>query len=534
MGLCQSEEEKKQVKMSKQIDKRIRETQENEDKTIKLLLLGAGECGKSTLMKQMRILHSDGFSEEELLQQRSVVYSNTVHAMEELLRGMNMYKIGFTEPKGTECARVVMETIRNGEESEPFSDELAAAMKRLWADPALNTATYSRRLEFHLHDSAKHFLDSLDRISNPSYRPSQQDILLTRIKTTGIVEIQFLIKGVPFRVFDVGGQRSERKKWIHCFEDVNSVIFVAAISEYDQVLFEDETTNRMIESMRLFESICNSRWFINTSIILFMNKKDLFAEKIKFISIRTCFKEYDGPQTYDDSIAYIRSKYEALNANLRKTIYVHQTLRRAQFDNFLAPKRANCVHSGEDWLQFLRPFLPLLLISFRYSQFVHFSSSSSKIMPNSPPPIFSPRFLPKFWQYSLVVFALLFVLIDSHRLQGIGVRGRLLCGKMPLVGAKVKVVDLDPRPDRDDLMGETMTDENGSFGVSGATKEAGDIEAVLKIYHDCMDEHKPCQRRTLWRLPSSYYNNGTLSDWFEVGIVNMELHFPLEERDCRH
>uniref|UniRef100_A0A914HG61 Uncharacterized protein n=1 Tax=Globodera rostochiensis TaxID=31243 RepID=A0A914HG61_GLORO len=435
MGLCQSEEEKKQIKMSKQIDKRIRETQENEDKTIKLLLLGAGECGKSTLMKQMRILHSDGFSEEELLQQRSVVYSNTVHAMAELLRGMNMYKIGFTEPKGTECARIVMETIRNGEESEPFSDELAAAMKRLWADPALNTATYSRRLEFHLHDSAKHFLDSLDRISNPSYRPSQQDILLTRIKTTGIVEIRFLIKGVPFRVFDVGGQRSERKKWIHCFEDVNSVIFVAAISEYDQVLFEDETTNRMIESMRLFESICNSRWFINTSIILFMNKKDLFAEKIKFISIRSCFKEYDGPQTYDDSIAYIRSKYEALNANHRKTIYVHQT----------------CATDTD--------------------------------------------------QASVY---------------------------------EVKIVDLDPRPDWDDLMGETTTDENGLFRVSGATKEESDIEVVLKIYHDCMDEHRPCQRRTFWRLPSSYYNNGTLFEWFDVGVVNMELQFPQEERDCRH
>ncbi|EJW74437.1 hypothetical protein WUBG_14655 [Wuchereria bancrofti] len=44
------------------------------------------------------------------------------------------------------------------------------------------------------------------------------------------------------RIFDVGGQRSERKKWIHCFEDVNAIIFIAAISQYDQVLFEDETT----------------------------------------------------------------------------------------------------------------------------------------------------------------------------------------------------------------------------------------------------------------------------------------------------
>ncbi|KAF7638753.1 hypothetical protein Mgra_00001834 [Meloidogyne graminicola] len=325
MGLCQSEEEKKQTKNSKMIDKNIREIAEGEDKQIKLLLLGAGECGKSTLMKQMRILHSDGFAEEELLQQRSVVYSNTVHAMEELLRGMNLYKIGFTEPKRMEDARIVMETIRNEEESEPFSDELAAAMKRLWNDPALNTHTYSRRLEFHLHDSAKHFMDSLDRISNPSYRPSQQDILLTRIKTTGIVEISFLIKGVKFRVFDVGGQRSERKKWIHCFEDVNAVIFMVAVSEYDEVLFEDETTNRMIESMRLFESICNSRWFLHTSMILFLNKKDIFAEKISFVSIRTCFKDYDGPQTYDDSINFIRRKFEVLNANPRKTVYVHQT-----------------------------------------------------------------------------------------------------------------------------------------------------------------------------------------------------------------
>ena len=63
-----------------------------------------------------------------------------------------------------EDARTVMETIRNGEESEPFSDELAAAMKRLWADPALNTATYSRRLEFHLHDSAKQSVSKIEII----------------------------------------------------------------------------------------------------------------------------------------------------------------------------------------------------------------------------------------------------------------------------------------------------------------------------------------------------------------------------------
>ncbi|KIH68292.1 g-protein alpha subunit [Ancylostoma duodenale] len=101
------------------------------------------------------------------------------------------------------------------------------------------------------------FLDSVDRISNVNYKPTDQDILLTRIKTTGIVEVAFVIKKVHFRVFDVGGQRSERKKWIHCFEDVNAIIFIAAVSEYDEVLFEDETTvSRPLFARRIYKQIC--------------------------------------------------------------------------------------------------------------------------------------------------------------------------------------------------------------------------------------------------------------------------------------
>lgn len=54
------------------------------------------------------------------------------------------------------------------------------------------------------------------------------------------------------RLFDVGGQRSERKKWIHCFEDVTAIIFCVAMSEYDQVLHEDETTVREREQTNLY------------------------------------------------------------------------------------------------------------------------------------------------------------------------------------------------------------------------------------------------------------------------------------------
>lgn len=106
-------------------------------------------------------------------------------------------------------------------------------------------------------------------------------MLRSRVRTTGIVTETFIIDGVTFEVYDVGGQRNERKKWINCFTDVDAVIFVAAASEYDQVLEEDEKTNRVDEAVDLWEEIANSKWFAHTPIMLFLNKYDTFIDKLE-------------------------------------------------------------------------------------------------------------------------------------------------------------------------------------------------------------------------------------------------------------
>uniref|UniRef100_A0AAV2KRT1 Guanine nucleotide-binding protein G(I) subunit alpha n=1 Tax=Knipowitschia caucasica TaxID=637954 RepID=A0AAV2KRT1_KNICA len=127
-------------------------------------------------------------------------------------------------------------------------------------------------------------------------------------------------------MFDVGGQRSERKKWIHCFEGVTAIIFCVAMSAYDLVLAEDEEMNRMHESMKLFDSICNNKWFTETSIILFLNKKDLFEQKIQHSPLTICFPEYNGPNTYEDAQNYIQTKFVDLNRRKdTKEIYPHFT-----------------------------------------------------------------------------------------------------------------------------------------------------------------------------------------------------------------
>lgn len=93
---------------------------------------------------------------------------------------------------------------------------------------------------------------------------------------------------------DVGGQRSERKRWFECFDSVTSILFLVSSSEFDQVLMEDRQTNRLTESLNIFETIVNNRVFSNVSIILFLNKTDLLEEKVKKVSIKDYFPEFEG------------------------------------------------------------------------------------------------------------------------------------------------------------------------------------------------------------------------------------------------
>ena len=79
------------------------------------------------------------------------------------------------------------------------------------------------------------FFLQINEIMSECYQPSSDDIVLTRVMTTGISEIHFGIGDLFITMIDVGGQRSERKKWLRCFDSIQAVIFIASLAEYDQV-----------------------------------------------------------------------------------------------------------------------------------------------------------------------------------------------------------------------------------------------------------------------------------------------------------
>ncbi|KAF1429555.1 Guanine nucleotide-binding protein G(t) subunit alpha-1, partial [Spheniscus mendiculus] len=285
---------------------------------------GAGESGKSTIVKQMKIIHQDGYSLEECLEFIAIIYSNTLQSMLAIVRAMSTLNIQYGDTARQDDARKLLhlaDTIEEGTMPKEMSDIIG----RLWKDSGIQ-ACFDRASEYQLNDSAGYYLSDLERLVTPGYVPTEQDVLRSRVKTTGIIETQFSFKDLNFRMFDVGGQRSERKKWIHCFEGVTAIIFCVALSAYDLVLAEDEEMNRMHESMKLFDSICNNKWFTDTSIILFLNKKDLFEEKIVHSPLTICFPEYTGANKYDEAAGYIQSKFEDLNKRKdTKEIYTHFT-----------------------------------------------------------------------------------------------------------------------------------------------------------------------------------------------------------------
>ena len=205
--------------------------------------------------------------------------------------------------------------------------DLAVHINKAWADAGVQE-TWAQRSSYQIIQSNVEFIKDVDRIAAPEYVPSTTDMLRCRVRTSGIVEEQFLISGVTFKVYDVGGQRNERKKWIHCFEGVTAVIFVAAISEYDQMLFEMEDVNRMVEAIELFDDIANSPFFLDSSMILFLNKRDLFAEKINRVPIASqrAFSDYSGePGDYDAGAAYFKDKFTNQMKDTEKQVFCHVT-----------------------------------------------------------------------------------------------------------------------------------------------------------------------------------------------------------------
>jgi len=321
------------------IDDQQQQDEWKDQKIIKLLFLGAGGSGKSTLFKQLRILYGDGLEEEARLRYTKNIYCNLIDGIKALLDGnlemaakdddevINLSRKG-KKTRGVKvipCEEKIMSSIDEISENDTLSPEIAKLIQMAWSDPGMKM-TWERRSELQIQDSLAYYVENVERIAQPGWIPSKDDVLHVRSVTTGIVEEDMKIRDRIFHIVDVGGQRSERRKWMNCFDDVTGLIYVASLISYNQTLYEDESTNRMKESLTLFHKTVKGKDgnnFKNSCVVLFLNKEDLFTEMIKNYPITRCFPEYKGRLTELEQYNYISKKYQDVVAP--RQIFVHRT-----------------------------------------------------------------------------------------------------------------------------------------------------------------------------------------------------------------
>lgn len=330
----------------------------HDDEKVKLLLLGTGESGKSTIFKQMRILYGNQKTPDDLKMYGVVIRSNIVTAVRKLcLLTRDLGLEGKLDEESAEATAADLQDVSGMTPREAY-DQIVSylvdnnakqpyppipkeqqdqdwvgnsaragmqanndahhflqhveAIRVLWQSSVIKDV-WQQRAQANINDSHNVYLDNLTRIASPKFKPTEQDILISRVRTTQATVERFMIGGIEFEVYDVGGQRSERRKWINCFDNVDAVIFVAALSEYDQTLAEAKKQNRMVEALTLFESLVKNAHFTDTSIMLFLNKKDIFGEKIMYSGIADSpyFSDYAGPKRdFDHGVLYFIQKFE--------------------------------------------------------------------------------------------------------------------------------------------------------------------------------------------------------------------------------
>eukprot|EP01083_Nonionella_stella_P143860 447971_1 len=326
----------------KSIEKHMKLASKEDKRTIRVLLLGPGSSGKTTFLKQIKKIHDHDVI-GELNERKSMapfVRVAVIDYMKILCTQSLELSVKHHEDtlvaKRNEYIRQDMIALQYPYE---LTEDIARNITTLWADEGIQN-TLTKRQYYQIDDNAPYFFERIDAVRMTSYVPSFEDYLRFRKRSTGFYQtkIKLNVRNLGFYTFaftDVGGQRSERRKWMHCVsEDVDAVLYVIALSDYDMTMFEDHRKNRLVDSIELFENIMiKGDFFGNKSVLLFFNKYDLFVEKIKKVPITVAFDDFPtgemDPHDADDVVRFVASKFLTVftgaGVNLRSPLHIRRT-----------------------------------------------------------------------------------------------------------------------------------------------------------------------------------------------------------------
>lgn len=283
------------------------------------VIAGAGETGKSTFVKQLEMIHSGRYSEDNertpfivdirrsICRQMcslarkvrgSVHLLSTKHKKDEIERLTSPTNHPFLHLKSEEGEKIIHRPYRND-------------VERVWS--GIEAEHELRIRQYQMTNNLRYFVGTrFDNVCNDEYIPTKMDVLRTRLPTSTVREHRIVVNGTGlmsklmnktkrFVFFDVGGQKRHRKEWASLLHDMKYVVFFASLAEYNEKLEEDGKTNRLVESIALFQQIVREmqkKGNSDKSYILMLNKEDLFDDKFidGQIKLSDYFPDYIGSE----------------------------------------------------------------------------------------------------------------------------------------------------------------------------------------------------------------------------------------------
>lgn len=336
----------------KKIDNFLTEQRNKELSYTKILLLGTGNSGKSTILKQFQLINNENvFSNELLLQHKAVISANFISGIKVLLEETIQISLDPRSSCGktTELVKTTLllinekilniKTIWDDVEVEGVTRKVHAILKDAFHDESVQqtfAGFYGILAKTEIQISYFFSEANFTRIIEHDYVPTSIDIINCRLRTSGVHECEVVIDSHRCVLYDVGGQRNERKKWISQFDNVNVIIFIVSLTDYCKTLYEDEAHNRLNEAISVFNEIVSGPFFDNTDIILYLNKIDLLEKMLSKHPLKQYFPEFTGNEFYDDAVEFIKDKFlqefkkarpdqSEVKTNTEGGIYIYQT-----------------------------------------------------------------------------------------------------------------------------------------------------------------------------------------------------------------
>jgi GTPase SAR1 family protein len=322
----------------------------------KVLMLGTGLCGKSIIAKQIQKFFTQ-LSTEQYIPMIDIIHSNIVDSMKDLLKNNSklhhaqgrIFELSPVAKKAKKALQDYFETHGGTEGEFGLTPEVGQHINTLWGDPGIKV-TFERSPPEHFSaDAISFYLDNVTRITSEDYMPTEEDIMHSYVRTSGILKQKYVQDNVEVHFVDIGGQTVYRKKWaglvngqILISSDTNDmdydekiakekepklsgVIYVVSIGEYDQRCWHDKNLLTLKDSLSAFEQIYKMPQLLNVPLYLIFNKMDLFEKKINKIPLTVCFPDWSGAATVDNMQLFIQEKFRALLPLEKTDVYFYSS-----------------------------------------------------------------------------------------------------------------------------------------------------------------------------------------------------------------